>query len=220
VQLIDATYAYGLGRLVGTLPPNTFGGYPSDYYTTAYNAGYGSWGLASTKYRTQGILGYEFMIANGQSGPYSWWESAAAPSTGSPWAGTHPAAGQGSSPHAWGMANANKVLLDSLAAQMADGTLIVGRGVPDDWVAAGKKISVTHFPTIDGTRVDIAISSSNDAVTLRLAGPLPTSVLFQLPLFIDNIASTSAGTVSEATGTVQLSANEQTVTVRLIHPPA
>jgi len=29
-------------------------------------------GLASNHYRDQGILGYQFMIANTQSGPYSW----------------------------------------------------------------------------------------------------------------------------------------------------
>ena len=38
------------------------------------------------------------------------------PNPGSPWAGTHPAAGNGASPHAWGMANANLALLDSLVA--------------------------------------------------------------------------------------------------------
>ena len=134
LTLIDATYTYGFSRLEGTLPPNTFGGFPSDYYSTAYNAGYGSWGLASSHHRDQGILSYEFMIANDQSGPYSWWESSTAPSTTTPWIGRHPAAGQGSSPHAWGMAEANKVLLDSLAAQSSDGTLIVGRGVPAAWL--------------------------------------------------------------------------------------
>ena len=76
-------------------PPDTFGGYPGDYYSTGYNAGYGSGGLASTRYRDQGILSYEFMIAHTQSGPYSWWESASAPPTTSPWIGSHPAAGRG-----------------------------------------------------------------------------------------------------------------------------
>ena len=66
-----------------------------------------------------GHPGYEFMIAHTQSGPYSWWESASAPSAASPWIGSHPAAGRGSSPHAWGIANANKVLLDSIVAQAA-----------------------------------------------------------------------------------------------------
>ena len=41
---IDATYAYGFRRLAGKLPPNTFGGYPTQYFSTAYNAGYGEWG--------------------------------------------------------------------------------------------------------------------------------------------------------------------------------
>ena len=80
ISLIDATYAYGFQRLRGTLPPDTFGGFPGDYYSTGYNAGMGSAALASTAYRDQGILSYEFMIENSQSGPYSWWESSSAPS--------------------------------------------------------------------------------------------------------------------------------------------
>ena len=101
VSLIDATYRYGFGRLSGQLPANTFGGYPTQYWSTAYNAGYGEWGLASQDYRDQGILSYQFMISSGQSGPYSWWESQQFPNPGSPWAGVHPENGNGSSPHAW-----------------------------------------------------------------------------------------------------------------------
>jgi hypothetical protein len=112
ISLIDATYSYGFGRLAGKLPQNTFGGYPTQYWSTAYNAGYGEWGLASNDYRNQGILSYEFMIADGQSGPYSWWESQQFPNPGSPWTGTHPESGNGASPHAWGIANANMVLFE------------------------------------------------------------------------------------------------------------
>ena len=86
------------GRLKGKLPPNTFGGFPGDYYSSAYNAGYGTAGLASLHHRDQGILSYEFMITHSQSGPYSWWESSSAPSTQNPWIGLHPATGQGASP--------------------------------------------------------------------------------------------------------------------------
>ena len=75
ITLINATYSYGFDRLKGLLPADTFGGYPSDFYSTAYNAGYGSWGLASSAYRDQGIVSYEFMITNSQSGPYSWWRA-------------------------------------------------------------------------------------------------------------------------------------------------
>src|SRR5260370_41941514 len=111
--MIDATYADGFHKLIGKLPPNTLGGFPTAYYySTGYNAGSGSAGLASNTYRDQAILSYEFMIRNTQSGPYSWWESASAPNSASPWVGRHPGTGQGSSPHAWGMATAHKAPLD------------------------------------------------------------------------------------------------------------
>jgi len=218
-SLIDATYSYGFARLAGKLPANTFGGYPTQYYSTAYNAGYGEWGLASSDYRSQGIQSYEFMIANGQSGPYSWWESQQFPNPGSPWTGTHPEAGNGSSPHAWGMANANMVLLDSLAAQRADGSLVVGRGVPSSWMSAGKLISLANFPTVAGRHLGLAIRSSGSSVTLTLSGQAPAGpVLFQLPAFVGNIAHASVGTVDEKTGTVTLATTVRTVTVQLTHP--
>jgi hypothetical protein len=215
-NLIDLTYSYGFARLASKLPANTFGGYPNDFYTTAYNAGYGSWGLASTDYRTQGILSYQFMLDWAQSGPYSWWESSTPPSTDSPWRGYHPSEGQGSSPHAWGIANANKVLLDSIAAQEANGTLLVGRGVPDEWVAAGRSISVMNFPTINGGRADIRITGGDQQVALSVSGGASSGrVDFQLPEFVNNIAGATAGTVDRATGTVQLPAGQTSVTVHL-----
>jgi hypothetical protein len=219
VNLIDATYNYGFGRLRGKLPPNTFGGYPTQYYSTAYNAGYGEWGLASAQHRDQGILSYQFMIANGQSGPYSWWESQQFPNPGSPWAGTHPEAGNGSSPHAWGMANANLVLLASLAAQRADGSLIVGRGVPGSWLAHNQPVTVANFPTTGGHHLGLTIRGAGDTVTLTLTGQAPAGpVLFQVPAFVHNIAHASAGTVDESTGTVTLAPSARGVTVTLAKP--
>jgi hypothetical protein len=216
VSLIDATYQYGFARLAGKLPANTFGGYPTQYYSTAYNAGYGEWGLASNDYRDQGILSYEFMIANGQSGPYSWWESQQFPNPGSPWTGTHPEAGNGASPHAWGIANANMVLLDSLASQESNGSLIVGRGVPDSWVSSGQVISLANFPTVGGRHSGLSIKTSGQAVTLTVSGDQPAgAVLFQLPAFVGNIASATAGTVNEKTGTVTVPATVHSLTVHL-----
>ena len=216
LTMIDATYAYGFGRLRGVLPPGTTGGFPDDYYSSAYDAANGAAGLASAGHRDQGIVDYEFMIAHSQSGPFSWWESSSAPDPSSPWVGRHPAAGQGSSPHAWGMAGANKVLLDSLVAQRADGALVVGRGVPPAWLRLGTPITVTNFPTTDGRRAAITITSSGSSVSLTLGGSAPAGpVLFQLPSFIGNVASTSSGTVDEASGTVTLPPTVRHVRVTL-----
>jgi hypothetical protein len=219
ISLIDATYKYGFGRLDGKLPANTFGGYPTDYFSTTYNAGYGSWGLASKNYRSQGIDSYEFMIANDQSGPFSWWESSDFPNTGSPWIGVHPASGNGSAPHAWGIANANKVLLDSLAAQRSDGTLIVGRGIPSSWLTSGQPISVANFPTTDGRRISFTVTGHGSSVTLAITGGKPAgNIAFQLPAFAGDIASTSAGTIDQASGTVTLRPSTGHVTVLLRRP--
>ena len=220
VDLIDATYDYGFGRLAGMLPADTFGGFPSDWYSTAYNAAYGTWALAGTRYRSQGIAGYRFMIASDQSGPYSWWESSSPPDPTSPWVGSHPGGGQGSSPHAWGMAQANKVLLDSVVAQRADGSLVVGRGVPSQWLRPGQVVSVRNFPTLDGARLDVRISYASQQVSLDLgpggrAGP----VLVQLPVFVGNVAGASAGTVDEASGTVTVGPTVTHLTVQLRQPP-
>jgi hypothetical protein len=220
ISMIDATYSYGFKRLKGLLPPDTFGGFPDDYYSSGYNAGDGSAGLASKDYRDQGILSYEFMIANSQSGPYSWWESSTAPSATTPWIGKHPAAGQGSSPHAWGISQANKVLLDSLVAQESDGALIVGRGVPPAWLGEHQRIAVTNFPTIDGRRLNLRISSNGDSVTLALTGRTTSGpVRFELPSFVENISASTAGTIDQETGTVTLMPGTKEVTVRLRKAP-
>ena len=129
ISLIDATYDYGFGRLrqAAAGHPRRL---PDPVLQHRLQRRLRRVGPGQPNHRDQGILDYEFMIENSQSGPYSWWESQQSPNPGSPWTGTHPESGKGASPHAWGMANANLVLLDSLVAQRADGGLIVGRGVP------------------------------------------------------------------------------------------
>jgi hypothetical protein len=220
LTMIDATYAYGFGRLQGLLPADTTGGFPDDYYSSAYNAESGMAGLASQSYRDQGILNYEFMLANSQSGPFSWWESSTAPDPASPWVGRHPGSGQGSSPHAWGIAGANKALLDSLVAQNASGALVVGRGVPPAWLTTGHPISVTNFPTSGGHRLGVTIASSGRHVTLTLHGAASGSVLFELPDFVHNVASTTSGTVAQSAGIVTLAPSVHSVTVTLRKPPS
>lgn len=219
---IDKTLSYGFGRLQGLLPADTFGGYPGEgFWSTAYNGAYGAWGLASSNYRDEGIRSLEFLINNDQAGPYSWWEGCAPPSTTtpSPWIGNHPASCGGSSPHSWGIAMGDLGLLDSLVSQRTNGSLIVGRGVPDSWVGSGQRIAVSNFPTTDGHRIGVTITTRGDAVTLHLTGKASGPATFELPAFVNNIASASAGTVDKGAGAVTISAHTRSVTVTLAHAP-
>ena len=218
---IDKTLSYGFGRVQGLLPANTFGGYPGEgFWSTAYNGAYGAWGLGSNNYRDEGILSLEFLINNDQAGPYSWWEGSTPPSTTTPWIGNHPASGGGASPHSWGIAMGDLGLLDSLVSQRTDGSLIVGRGVPDSWVGSGQRIAVSNFPTTDGGRIGVTITTQGDAVTLKLTGRPSGPVTFELPAFVNNIASASAGTVDNGAGAVTIPAYTRSVTVTLAHAPA
>jgi hypothetical protein len=218
--LIDSTYDYGFGRLKGILPANTYGGYGDTDYSTGYNAGYGEWGLASQDHRDQGILGYQFMIDNTQSGPYSWWESVQAPDPTSAWVGNHPIAGAGASPHAWGSADANLVLLASLVAEKADGSVIVGRGVPSSWVDSRSGIELANYPIGGGRHLGLAVSGHGTKVRLRLTGARPSGpVLFQLPAFVNNLRSASSGKIDQKSGTVTLSPSTRSVVVTLKHRP-
>jgi hypothetical protein len=216
--LLDSTYNYGFAHLSG-LPAHTYGGYPG--YSTAYNAGYGEAGLASSGHRSEGVYDYQFMINNTQSAPYSWWEGI--PSAGATnWSpGTHATSGTGSSPHMWGQANASKVLLNSLIAEQSNGQVIVGRGIPNEWLRNGQTISATNYPIANGNRMGATMNTSGNNVTLTLSGAAPAGgVAFEIPYFAGHIASAGAGTVDNANGVVTLGPATRSVTVTLTSPPS
>jgi hypothetical protein len=213
VSLIDATYKYGFGRLAGLLPANTFGGYPTQYWSTAYNAGYGEWAWPARTTGTRGSCRTSSWCPTPRAGRTHGGKASSSrtPAHRGPARIRRPAM-------AWGMANANMVLLDSLAAQRSDGSLIVGRGVPGSWVRDGQVISLANFPATGGRHLGPSIRISGGSVTLSLTGDQPSGpVLFQLPSFVGNIAHASAGTVDEKTGTVTVAPTVRSVTVTLTH---
>jgi hypothetical protein len=117
-------------------------------------------------------------------------------------------------------AGSDKVLLDSIVVQRADGSVLVGRGVPPRWLTAGAPIAVSNFPTTNGRRSSFTIDAHGGAVTLTITGAKPSGkILFELPSFVRNISSTSAGAVDQHTGTVTLAPDVHHVTVTLRRAP-
>jgi hypothetical protein len=112
------------------------------------------------------------------------------------------------------------MLLDSVAAQRADGSLVIGRGVPNAWVANGEPFAVYNFPIGGGRRIGVQVSEKGLAVTLRLTGPSSQPTAFELPAFVNNIASASAGTIDESDGVVNVPAGTNTVTVVMTKEPS
>lgn len=158
VELIDATYEHSAKiREKECDSFYNFGGYPHGYFCSAYNAGYGSGALRGDKYRDTGIKAYQYMIEKAQSGPFSWWEGIKYPDSKSKWDISHASGGGGSCPHMWGQSTATKVLFDSIICEKADGTLIIGRGIPKEWLKEGCRIQVRKYPVSGGKRVNLLI---------------------------------------------------------------
>jgi hypothetical protein len=222
---IDNTYDAGFlaGRAAGVEIHN-FGGvqWPWGEYSTAYNAGCGSAALMGDKYRSEGIAAYQFMISNGQSGPFSWHESFNALDLSNPWAGNHPGGFlSGDSPHMWGQAEATKMLIDSLIAEKTtDGSVIIGRGVPNDWVAYNKVIELSNFPIANNNRMGFNLRGTrNNQITLTLTGSTPTGgIILDLRAFKNNINSVvpSTCTADSGAGTVTCPPAVTTAVVNLI----
>lgn len=215
LDAVDATYDYGFGRLIGNLPAHDFGGYPHGFYSSAYNAGYGSGGLRGNAYRTEGIYAYKFMINDAMTSPYGWWEGIWYPDTTVPWQGTHPGDGGGSCPHMWGQATATKVLIDSLIAEKSDGTVLVGNGIPNEWLTSGKVTELSNYPIKDNGRMGVKIEGlANNQVRVILSGTQArNNVVVRIPAFINNIIATTAGTIDNEEGTVTIPAATTSVTV-------
>lgn len=117
------------------------------------------------------------------------------------------------------MAGADKVLFHSIVAQAADGSLLVGRGIPDAWLGRSP-ISVDNFPSTDGRRLGVRITTNGPSVSLTVDGHLPPGrILFELPAFVDDVAATSAGATDQSTGTVTLPAGARRVVVTLRRVP-
>ena len=156
------------------------------------------------------------MLDNTQSSPFGWWENINEPDF-IVWEGVHPGKGGGSCPHMWGQSFATAGLLDSLIAEKSDGTLLVGRGVPNSWVSEGQAFELSNYPLANNKRVGIKVEGLPDnQIRLALSGDLPDGdVVFNLPIFINNISSASVGVVDNELGTVTLSPGTQSITVTL-----
>jgi Carbohydrate binding module (family 6) len=220
---IDNTYDAGFlkGHAAGLAYHNFgfFPGFSPSGYSTVYNTGSASAALMGEKYRSEGIYAYEFMISNGQSGPFCWHEDYNAPGP-SPWVGNHPSSGYPDSPHMWGQSLATKVFIDSLIAERTDGSVIIGRGVPNAWVTNGQVIALSNFPIATNNRMGFTlqgIASNEIMLTLTGANPLGGTVL-DLRAFKNNIQSVTVGTPDNNAGTVTLAPGVTTTTVTLITP--
>ena len=233
----DAMYKWGFGRLSANgLPYPTFGAFNG--YSTAYNTAYASDGLYGTAYRDLPITSYAWQIATTTGGPNAWWEAnGSGPDSGNPWIGSHAGPEFGACPYAWPISAQQEGLLQSIVAEGLSATgsgpytytrpLIIGRGVPNAWVAGGQTVSVSNLTeaydvgsgarSTYGVSISTSTSSGKRVVTVSLSGTLPGgAVSVQLPVFTSvGVTAVSGGSYNSATHVVSVNSGTTQVAITL-----
>jgi hypothetical protein len=232
----DAMYAWGFARLAANgLPYPTFGAFNG--YSTAYNTAYASNGLYGSNYRDLPVTSYAWQIATTTGGPNAWWEAnGTGPDANNPWIGNHAGPEFGACPYAWPISAQQEGLLQSIVAEGLSSTgsgpytftrpLIIGRGVPNTWIASGQTIGVSNltnsYDMSSGSRttygVSIAVTKpSTRVVTVSLSGTLPGgTVSIQLPIFLSvGVNSVTGGTYDSATHSVTVTGGATSIAITL-----
>lgn len=191
------------------IPAHSWGAWWSDYgYGNTFNAGSGVQLLAASdvNLRTEAMSDLEWLLAN-QSAPMQWGESFSKGSWSTPLADNN----------AYGLASTQKAILETSVSVAADGTAVIGRGLPTSWITSGKPTSWTGVPVGAGATIGFTMTPlPGNQVRLTLTGNKHTPVRFELPLFVGNVTAATSGTVDSAHGVVTLPAGtaSTTVTVR------
>ncbi len=216
LDMIDDTYDYGLarGRKAG-LYPHSFGGGTFSDSIGSYNSGFAAAGLRGERYRSEGIYAYQAMIQYGMTGPYAWWESAGEPKN-EKWEGLHPISGDGSCPHMWGQAVASKVLIESLIAERSDQSVLIGRGIPEEWLIEGKRIELENYPIAKGRRMGYIMEARREAVSFCFTGDVPENHIYiQIKGLEGKILSVSAGEFDDSSGEIKVPRGVSRIDIRL-----
>ena len=203
--------AFSLKAQRGDIPDDSWGAWWGHEYGAVYNVGMSVPMLYSEKYRTMAVKSYEWLLDN-QSAPFQWGESFDKGQNDGDW--SKPAAGY----ETWGLGFIRQGLLEATASVKTDGTVIVGRGIPNEWLLSGTPIEWKNIAINDGRKFGTLKLYAPDPKTVRLqlAGDDAVGhIVLNLPALKDNIGSVSAGSFDNEAGTVTIPGNTKELTVTL-----
>jgi len=187
-------------------------------YGTAYNCSAGLQCLYSDIYRTEVVKNLEFQLEN-QCAPYNWSEAFEYKGRDA-WVGMYVPPVSYGNLDSWGASFTKQALLQVCASVKVDGTVIIGRGIPDYWLEPGSVVEWANVNVNEGRTISFRITAGRSAIELRIWGDIRNGeVHFNLPVFKDNIEAADVGTINNEKGIVILSPTTNSVSVTLRHPP-
>jgi hypothetical protein len=215
----DASLEYSLQeRDKKGIPEGSWGAWWGQVtYGSVYNASAGVQCLFSEKYRTEAIKNVEFMARN-QCAPFQWSEAYEFKGIGQ-WVGMYTPPVSYGNYECWGYSFAKQALLQACASVKTDGTVILGRGVPDHWMFPGSVIEWANITVNKNKKINFRIRAEEQSLELEIWGDVPDGkILLNLPILQNNIRSTSVGTIDLIKGSIALAQDTRKVKVLLVSP--
>ncbi len=213
----DAAFAYAFEqRDLRMVPDGSFGAWWSKVtYGSTYNAAAGVQCLFSDRYRREAIKSVEFLYEN-QCAPFIWSEAFERHGKDQ-WAGMYIPQESYGNYEAWGSSFIKQTILQACVSVSTDGTVIIGRGIPEHWLKKGDRIAWEHVNINDGRTLDFELFSEGDKIRLTLSGDQPFGdILLDLPIMENNTSEASAGEILP-NGVVRLPSDTKEVVVKLTH---
>ncbi|MGL1935031.1 MAG: hypothetical protein OCD01_08425 [Fibrobacterales bacterium] len=165
-----------------------FGMYNDEFCSSGYNTAYTEGLLLGNgKYRSAFYTAFDYSMDR-QSGPYVWFEGVGCGEEfGVTIQGQNTAAkaGTGSAPHMWSVASQSRMLVLTFISERYDGSLVIGRGIPKDWIGKGD-VGIQNYPLSNKTRFGYTISKKSEGLySISFNGTPAGKTIVNLPQFID-----------------------------------
>jgi hypothetical protein len=201
------------GRELG-LPDGAFGAWWAFPAGSVYNAGMAMPLLFSDKYRVFPVKSIEWLLAT-QSVPYNWGESFRMIKEGD-W--TRPTIGL----ETWGLGFIRQTMLQLCVSVHVDGTVILGRGITDEWLNSGKAIAWENVQINNNKKISFSIQKTGKEINISIKGDeAEGDILVDIPMCVNNISSAESkpGNIVKkdfTSGKVWFSGKTKDITIRLL----
>jgi len=216
-ERFDASIEYALSqRDEKRIPEGSWGSWWGHVaFGSTYNASAGVQCLFSDKYRTEAIKNVEF-LASYQCAPFQWSEAFEYKGPDQ-WVGMYlPPVSYGNQ-DSWGYSFIKQALLQACASVKTDGTVILGRGIPNHWIFPGSVIEWANIQVNYNRKINFRIVSQEKSLELTISGDITMGeIRLNLPILKGNILSSSAGIIDSEEGSITLPANTRKVAVHLV----
>ncbi len=197
-EYFDPSIAYALSqRDIRQIPEGSWGAWwGKNTYGSVYNASAGGQCLASDKYRTEPVRNVEFLYRN-QCAPFMWSEAFESKGRDA-WAGMYLPQESYGNYELWGMSFIKQSILQACVSVFTDGKVIIGRGIPDEWLTDGAVIAWDHVNINDGRIMDFRLERKRDKFIFERKGDDPfNDIIIDLPYFTEHRPTTEEGEVTE-----------------------